>query len=118
MPYHLKIKSSKALEYLLNNGVVYYIDRLVRKKGIVVLKNYNNEDIGKVFIELVGKIKMKNRIPKVITEHNEIPLSHFIEHSGYHLLTEWVSDIKTIFQVKTLGGLRLYKIYLFNKEDI
>ena len=102
----------RPLKHLLEHGVVYTLRRMMRKQGVVKLKNGDRRTIGLVKVTYIGKVHANGGEPIVRTDGREIPLREFVKNSGFESLKDWINAYYEIFRVKCVGGARLYKVEL------
>jgi len=105
-------RNESALKHLLEHGVVYTLRRMMRKQGVVKLKNGNRRTIGLAKVTYIGKVHANGGEPVVKINGKEIPLRNFVRDSGFESLEDWLNAYYEIFGVKCVGGARLYKVEL------
>ena len=103
----LIIKSEKARDFLLQNGMVYILQpKQLKKTGKDwITKKRGGEKIFEVEIEEIGSQSI-------------FLLSNYVESSGFKTLTEWHEEIKKSSRGKFSPYRWLYKVTLIKRRCI
>ena len=106
----ITFKLKEPLDCLLNKGRVYTIRPFVVREGMKrVIDGRTNKVVAIAMVTKIGRVHLNRLVVKVQDKY--IPLSNFVEFSGFNSLGEWI-----IALYKVTNNTRGVKLYLYRVE--
>jgi len=106
----ITFKLKEPLDCLLNKGRVYTIRPFVVREGMKrVIDGRTNKVVAIAMVTKIGRVHLNRLVVKVQDKY--IPLSNFVEFSGFNSLEEWI-----IALYKVTNNTRGVKLYLYRVE--